>query len=86
MKDMQLLCGGISNKNKPFQIADSKIKRQLKIFDDNGDADKLVTNLANVINFELNFLVNTIKRIQIRIFTYLQLLVTTAQRWVGQSS
>ena len=51
MKNTQLLRGDISNKKKPYQIADSKVKHQLKIFDDNWDAEKRITNLANVIKF-----------------------------------
>ena len=41
----------ISNKNKSYPIADSEVKRKLKIFDDNEDAKKLITNLANLIKF-----------------------------------
>ena len=33
------------------QIADSKFKCQLEVFYDNGDAEKLITNLVNVIKF-----------------------------------
>ena len=43
--------GDNPNKNKSYLIADSKIKRRLKIFDDNADAERLKTNLVNVINF-----------------------------------
>ena len=51
MKNAQLFRGDVSNKKKPYQITDSEVKRQLKIFDDNGDAEKLIINLANVIKF-----------------------------------
>ena len=45
----QLVRSDICNKKKPYQTADSKFKRHLKIFHDNGDAEKLITNPANVI-------------------------------------
>ena len=51
IKNTQLLRSDISNKKKPYQIADSKVKRQLKIFDGNEDGEKLITNLANMIKF-----------------------------------
>ena len=37
MKNTQLLLGNNPNQKKSDQIADSKIKRPLKMFDDNGD-------------------------------------------------
>ena len=49
MKNTQLLRGDSANKNKSYKPADFKIKRQLKIFDDNGDAERLITKLATVI-------------------------------------
>ena len=51
MKNTQLLSGNISNKKKLHPIVDSKVKRQLKIFDDSGDAEKLITNSARMIKF-----------------------------------
>ena len=51
MKNTQLLRGYISIEKKPSQVANSKVKRQLMIFDDSGDAEKRITNLANVIKF-----------------------------------
>ena len=51
MKSTQLLCSYISNKKKSYPVADSKVKRQLKIFDDDEYAEKLITNVANVIKF-----------------------------------
>ena len=41
----------ISNVNKSYPVADSKVERQVKIFDDDGDAERLITNLVNVIKF-----------------------------------
>ena len=49
MKKTQLLRGDLSYKKKPYQIADSKVKRHLNIVDDNGDVERLRTSLANVI-------------------------------------
>ena len=51
MKNTQLLSGDTSTQKKPYQTTDSKVKRQLKTLDVNGDAEKLITNLANVIKF-----------------------------------
>ena len=51
MKDKQPLRGDISNKKKPHQTSDSKVKRQQKIFDDYGDCEKLITKLVNAIKF-----------------------------------
>ena len=51
LKNTQLFRGDIPNKKTFYQIADSKIKRKLKIFDDNVDAEKFTTNLVNVIKF-----------------------------------
>ena len=51
MKHTQLLRGDMPSKKKAYQIVDTKIKRQLEIFDNNGDIDQLLTNLANVIKF-----------------------------------
>ena len=51
MKNTQLLHGDNYDKKKTFRIADSKFKREMKIIDHNGDAEKLISNLANVIKF-----------------------------------
>ena len=51
MKTPQLLYSYISNKKVLYQIAASKVRRQLKLFDDNVDAEKFITKLANVIKF-----------------------------------
>ena len=40
-----------SKQKKFLANSDNKIKRQLKIFDDDEDAERLVTNLASVIQF-----------------------------------
>ena len=50
-EDTQLFRGDISNKKKPYKPGYSKVKRQLKKIDDNRDTEKLITKLANVINF-----------------------------------
>ena len=49
MKNTQLLQGDNHNKKKTYQTADSKIKRPLRIFDYNADAERLITNLANIM-------------------------------------
>ena len=51
MINTQLLLGNFPNKKKSYKKANSKIKRQLKIFDDNGDAEQLIRNVANMIRF-----------------------------------
>ena len=49
MKNTQLLSDDNSNEKDSYKIMGCKIKRQLKILDDDVDAKRLITNLANVI-------------------------------------
>ena len=51
MKHTQLLRGDYPNTKKSYQNVDSKIKRQEKIFGDNGDTERPETNLTHVIKF-----------------------------------
>ena len=49
MKNTQLIWGDNPNKKNSYQTVDCKIKRQLKIFDADVDAERLITSVAKVI-------------------------------------
>ena len=51
IKNALLLRGNNPNKNNSYQIVESKNKRQLKIFMLNGDVERLITNLVDLIKF-----------------------------------